>query len=105
MGIRTESNPSPQRSMTLASGECWPRSLYHAPVAATHNAVVQKAANSICGQRTRTTGPVTIAHQFSGINLPLTTLWPRGACIQLLLHKIQKEENIVPSDTMQQAKR
>ena len=59
----------------------------------------------MCGQRTIMTGPVTIAHQSAGIILPSTILWPSGTCIQLLLARIQNEENIVPSDTMQQAKK
>ena len=37
--------------------------------------------------------------------LPSTIAWPSGTCIQLLLARIQNDENIVPSDTMQQAKK
>ncbi len=59
----------------------------------------------MCGQRTIMTGPVTIAHQSAGMILPSTMVWPSGTCIQLLLARIQNEENIVPSDTMQQAKK
>ena len=52
-----------------------------------------------------TTGPVTMAHQLSGMNRPFTTVWPSGTCIQLLLQRIEKDENMVPRDTMQQAKK
>ena len=51
------------------------------------------------------TGPVVIAHQSAGMILPSTMLWPSGTCIQLLLTRIQNEENMVPSETMQQAKK
>jgi len=67
--------------------------------------VVRKAASSICGQRTRMIGPVVIAHQSAGMILPSMTVWPSGTCIQLLLARIQNEENIVPSETMQQARK
>src|SRR5262249_35456620 len=85
-----------------ASARWTPRSS-QAPVAATHMPVVRKAASSMCGQRTRMIGPVVIAHQSAGIILPSTIVWPSGTCIQLLLARIQNEENIVPSETMQQA--
>jgi hypothetical protein len=48
--------------------------MYQAPVAMTLMPVVKKAASSICGQRTRTIGPVVIAHQSSGTILPSTTV-------------------------------
>ena len=51
------------------------------------------------------TGPSTIARQSAGMILPSTISWPTGTCIQELLARIQNEENIVPSDTMQQAKK
>ena len=50
-------------------------------------------------------GPVTIAHQSVGMIFPFTIVWPTGTCIQLLLARIQNEENMVPSETMQQAKK
>ena len=81
------------------------RSVYQAPVAATHMPVVRNAASSMCGQRTIMTGPVTIAHQSEGMILPSTIVCPTGTCIQLLLARIQKDENIVPSETMQHAKK
>src|SRR5438552_18755090 len=81
------------------------RSTYHAPVEATHMPVVKNAASSMCGQRTRMTDPVTIAHQSAGMILPSTIVCPTGTCIQLLFAIIQNEENIVPSETMQQAKK
>jgi len=56
----------------------------------------------MCGQRTRTMGPVVIAHQLSGTILPSITACPNGTCIQLLLQRIQNEENMVPIETMQQ---
>ena len=37
----------------------------------------------------------------SGTNLPSTTTWPSGTCIQLLLHRIQNDDTIVPRETMQ----
>ena len=77
--------PRPQCSMTRASAGCRPRNRYQAPVAMMLIPVVRKAASSICGQRTRTIGPVTIAHQSTGTNLPSTIAWPSGTCIQLLL--------------------
>ena len=58
----------------------------------------------MCGQRTRMIGPLVIAHQSAGIILPSTIAWPSGTCIQLLLARIQNDENIVPT-TMQQAKK
>src|SRR5947207_11679576 len=67
--------------------------------------VVKNAASNMCGQRTIMTGPVTIAHQSDGMILPSTIVCPTGTCIQLLLARIQNEENIVPSETMQQAKK
>ena len=79
--------------------------MYQAPVAETHIAVVRKAASSMCGQRTIITGPSTIWRQSAGMILPSTISWPSGTCIQELLARIQNEENIVPSDTMQQAKK
>ena len=79
--------------------------MYQAPLAATHMPVVRNAASNICGQRTRMTGPVVIVHQSAGMILPSTMVWPSGTCIQLLLARIQNEENIVPSETMQQAKK
>ena len=82
-----------------------PRSTYQAPVAATHIPVVRNAANSMCGQRTIITGPSTISRQSAGMILPSTIVWPSGTCIQLLLARIQNDENIVPSETMQQAKK
>ena len=74
-------------------------------MAATHMPVVRNAASSMCGQRTRMIGPVVIAHQSAGMILPSTIVWPSGTCIQLLLARIQNDENIVPSETMQQAKK
>jgi hypothetical protein len=59
----------------------------------------------MCGQRMRTIGPVVIAHQSSGTILLSTMAWPIGTCIQLLLQRIQNEENIVPKETMQQEKK
>ncbi len=59
----------------------------------------------MCGQRTICTGPSTISRQSAGMILPSTISWPSGTCIQQLLARIQNEENIVPSDTMQQAKK
>src|SRR5512132_1791708 len=97
----TATSPNPQRSMTRPSSEYVRRSRNQAPVAATLIPVVKKQANSICGQRTRTIGSVVITHQSSGTNLPSTTTWPSGTCIQLLLHRIQKDDNIVPRETMQ----
>ncbi len=79
--------------------------MYQAPVAMMLMPVVRKAASSMCGQRTRMTAPAVIAHQSLGTIRPSTTLCPSGTCIQLLLQRIQNEENIVPSDTMQQAKK
>ena len=67
--------------------------------------VVRKAASSICGQRTRTIGPVTIDHQSAGTNLPSTMTWPSGTCIQLLLARIQNDDSMVPRETMQQDKK
>jgi len=67
--------------------------------------VVKKAASSMCGQRTRMIAPVVIAHQSAGMILPSTIVWPSGTCIQLLLARIQNDENIVPSDTIQQARK
>ena len=67
--------------------------------------VVRNAASSICGQRTPTIGPLVIAHQFSGMILPSMMTCPTGTCIQLLLQRIQNEENMVPSETMQQEKK
>jgi hypothetical protein len=34
-----------------------------------------------------------------------TKAWPTGTCIQLLLQRIQNEENIVPKETMQAEKK
>ena len=79
--------------------------MYHAPVAETHMALVRNAASSMCGQRTIMTWPSTISLQSAGMILPSTIVWPTGTCIQELLARIQKEESIVPSDTMQQAKK
>ena len=79
-------------------------SVYQAPVAITHMPVVRKAASSMCGQRTSWTGPSTIASQSVGTISPSTIACPSGACIQLLLARIQNEEAMVPSDTIQQAK-
>ena len=81
------------------------RSTYQAPVAATHMPVVRNAASSMCGQRTIITDPSTISLQSAGMILPSTIVWPSGTCIQLLLARIQNDENIVPSETMQQAKK
>ena len=67
--------------------------------------VVRKAASSICGQRTRITGPVVIAHQSVGTSLPSITVWPIGTCIQVLLARIQNDDSIVPSATMQHARK
>jgi hypothetical protein len=50
------------------------RSVYQAPLAATHMPVVKNAASSICGQRTSMTGPAVIAHQSAGMIFPPTTL-------------------------------
>jgi hypothetical protein len=105
IGVSTKTNPRPQWSITRLSGGWMPRNVYQAPVATTHMPVVRKAARSMCGQRTRTIGPVVIAHQFAGMILPSTMVWPRGTCIQLLLQRIQNEENIVPRETMQHAKK
>ena len=91
--------------MTCAAGRWTPRSMYQAPVAETHMAVVRNAASSMCGQRTIITGPSTISRQSAGMILPSTIVWPTGTCIQELLARIQNEESIVPSDTMQQAKK
>jgi len=74
-------------------------------VAATHIALVRKAASSMCGQRTICTGPRTICIQSAGTILPSMISWPSGTCIQLLLARIQNDENMVPSETMQQAKK
>ena len=104
-GISTATSPRPQCSMTRASARWIPRSTYQAPVATTLMPVVRKAASSMCGQRTRWIGPVVIAHQSAGMILPSTIEWPTGTCIQLLLARIQKDENIVPSATMQHAKK
>ena len=71
-GMIAATRPRPQCSMTRASAGCRPRSRYQAPVAMMLIPVVRKAASSICGQRTRTIGPVTIAHQSTGTNLPST---------------------------------
>src|ERR1700748_2668062 len=101
----TATNPSPHRNMERDSGTSWSRNRYQAPVAATHMPVVRKAASSMCGHRTRMMGPVVIAHQSPGSILPLTTTWPSGTCIQLLLARIQKDENMVPSETMQQERK
>src|SRR5215831_10652494 len=105
IGTSTATNPRPQWSITRLSAGWTPRKVYQAPVATTHMPLVRKAASSICGQRTRTIGPVVIAHQSAGTILPLTMVCPRGTCIQLLLQRIQKDENIVPRETMQQAKK
>jgi hypothetical protein len=59
----------------------------------------------MCGQRTRMIGPVVIVHQSTGTILLSTIVWPSGTCIQLLLARIQNDENIVPSATIQQAKK
>ena len=67
--------------------------------------VVRNAASSMCGQRTIITDPSTISLQSAGMILPSTIVWPSGTCIQLLLARIQNDENIVPSETMQQAKK
>src|ERR1700754_4628493 len=91
--------------MERDSGKSLSRSTYQAPVAATHMPVVRKAASSMCGQRTRMIGPVAIAHQSAGMMRPSTMAWPSGTCIQLLLARIQNDENIVPSETMQQARK
>ena len=81
------------------------QSRYHAPVAATPMALVRNAPSSICGQRTIMTGPKTICFQSDGTMRPSTISCPTGTCIQELLARIQKDENIVPSATMQQAKK
>ena len=91
--------------MIRASAGCRPRNRYQAPVAITLIPVVRNAASSICGQRTIITGPSTMARQSVGMILPSTIVWPTGTCIHELLARIQNEENIVPSDTMQQAKK
>src|SRR4030095_658848 len=80
-------------------------SQYHAPVAEMHIALLRNAASNMCGQRTIITGPSTMACQSAGMIFPSTIVWPTGTCIQLLLARIQNDENIVPSDTMQHAKR
>ena len=103
--MSTATSPSPQFSITWPSSRCTPRSRYQAPVAITHMPVVRNAASSMCGQRTICTGPVVIAHQSTGTIRPSTISWPTGTCIQLLLARIQNDENIVPSATMQQAKK
>ena len=59
----------------------------------------------MCGQRTICTGPSTICFQSVGMILPSTIVWPSGTCIQLLFARIQKDENMVPSDTMQHEKK
>ena len=71
-----------------------------APVAMMLMPEVRNAASSMCGQRTRTIGPVVIAHQSCGTIRPSITAWPSGTCIQVLLQRIQNEENMVPSETM-----
>ena len=91
--------------MTWASGRWMPRSTYHAPVAATHIAVVRNAASSMCGQRTIITAPSTISRQSAGMISPSTISCPTGTCIQLLLARIQNDDAMVPSVTMQQARR
>src|SRR5262245_44871644 len=105
IGISTAANPSPQLSITHASARCTLRSVYQAPVVATHIPVVRKAASSMCGQRTRMIEPVVMVHQSAGIILPSMIVCPSGTCIQLLLARIQNEENIVPSESRQQANR
>ena len=59
----------------------------------------------MCGQRTIITDPSTISRQSPGTILPPTISWPTGTCIQLLLARIQKDDAMVPSATMQQARR
>src|SRR5262249_18721024 len=98
-------NPIPHRNITRDSASCRRLSMCQAPVAMKHMPVVRKAASSMCGQRMRTIGPVVIAHQSSGTILPSTKAWPSGTCIHELLHRIQNEENMVPSETMQQEKK
>jgi hypothetical protein len=46
-----------------------------------------------------------IARQSLGTSLPSTISWPTGTCIQLLLARIQNDDAMVPSATMQQANR
>src|SRR5215472_10331218 len=82
-----------------------PRSTYQAPAALTHIDVVRNAASSMCSQRRRNTELVMIVVQSLGTNLPSTVCWPSGTCIQVLFARIQKDENKVPIDTMQQAKK
>src|SRR5471030_629597 len=66
---------------------------YHAPVAATQNALVTYAASSMCGKRTNTARLSTIAPQPVGIKFPLaSSTYPVGDCIQLLLTMIQNAE-------------
>ena len=72
-------------------------------MADTHIDVVSMAASSMCGHRTICTGPSTICIQSLGMILPSTRVWPSGTCIQLLFARIQNDENIVPSETMQHA--
>lgn len=81
------------------------RRWYQAPVAATDIAVVRNAPSSMCSQRIRNTGPQMIASQSLGMILPSTISWPTGTCIQLLLARIQNDDAMVPSATMQQENR
>src|SRR5262249_59152458 len=91
---------SPMRSMMRASAWYLRRSKYHAPVPATQDAPVRYEASSMCGKRTQTTGLKRIAAQSSGAYCPFTLAYPTGTCIQLLLTRIQKAENVVPSATI-----
>jgi hypothetical protein len=59
----------------------------------------------MCSQRMWKTGPQMIASQSLGTSLPATIAWPTGTCIQLLLARIQNDDAMVPSATMQQATR
>ena len=59
----------------------------------------------VCSLPARMIGPVMIASQSSGTSLPSTTEWPSGTCIQLLLQRIQNDDSIVPSETMQHEKK
>ena len=79
---------------------------YHAPVAATHMPVVRNAPSSICGQRTQ--------HDRARVICPSSRrerscrprscgrAEPASSCCCTM---IQYDENIVPSATMQQAKK
>src|SRR3979411_1553183 len=86
--------------MIYASAINFPRSRYHAPVAATQNAPVRYAASNMCGNRAHTTGLKMILVQSSGTYMPFCSANPTGACIQLLLTMIQNAENVVPRATI-----